>query len=164
MASFMRLVQRHYGGGSLGVGRGCGSGGQSEHKEGRAWDWAMNAGSAGDRSRVQALFNWLFATDAQCRSYANARRIGIMYIIWNHRMFRMYDTDRGWAPYSGPSPHTDHVHFSLTRDGGAGRVSYWNPTFRRARRLDTRAAPDPRRHPRRREWSAIRPLDRRLRR
>ncbi len=157
MASFIRLVHRHYGGGSLGVGRGCGSGGQSEHKEGRAWDWAMNAGSAGDRSRVQALFNWLFATDAQCRSYANARRIGIMYIIWNHRMFRMYDTDRGWAPYSGPSPHTDHVHFSLTRAGGAGRVSYWNPTFR---------APDNWTPEQRRirdvtlgrEWSGIRPL------
>ena len=130
MAAFIRLVHRHYGGGSLGVGRGCGSGGQSEHKEGRAWDWAMNAGSAGDRSRVQALFNWLFATDARCRSYANARRIGMMYIIWNRRMFRMYDVDRGWAPYSGPSPHTDHVHFSMTRAGGAGRVSYWNPTFR----------------------------------
>ncbi len=130
MASFMRLVQRHYGGGSLGVGRACSVGGQSEHKEGRAWDWAMNAGSAGDRSRVQALFNWMFATDAQCRSYAIARRIGIMYIIWNRRMFRMYDVDRGWAAYSGSSPHTDHVHFSLTRDGGAGRVSYWNPTYR----------------------------------
>ena len=157
MAAFMRLVQRHYGGGSLGVGRACGSGGQSEHKEGRAWDWAMNAGSAGDRSRVQRLFNWLFATDSRCRAYANARRIGIMYIIWNRRMFRMYDVDRGWAPYSGPSPHTDHVHFSLTRAGGAGRVSYWNPTFRAP------AGWTPEDHRVRdvtlgREWSTIRPL------
>jgi hypothetical protein len=157
MAAFIRLVQRHYGGGSLGVGRGCGSGGQSEHKEGRAWDWAMNAGSAGDRSRVQALFNWLFATDARCRSYANARRIGMMYIIWNRRMFRMYDVDRGWAPYSGPSAHTDHVHFSMTRAGGAGRVSYWNPTFR----APAGWTPE---HRRIRdvtlggEWSTIRPL------
>ena len=54
--------------------------------------------------------------------YARARRLGMMYIIWNRRMFRMYDTARGWAPYSGPSPHTDHVHFSLTRRGGAGSV------------------------------------------
>lgn len=130
MAAFMRIVHRNYGGGSLGVGRACGAGGQSEHKEGRAWDWAMNAGSAGDRATVQRFFNWLFATDAQCNRYAVARRIGIMYMIWNHRMFRMYDIGRGWAPYSGASPHTDHVHISLTRAGGAGSVSYYNPTYR----------------------------------
>jgi len=130
MAAFMRMVMNHYGGGSLGVGRACGVGGTSEHKEGRAWDWAMNAGSARDRASVQSLFNWLFATDRQCNAYSRARRLGMMYIIWNRRMFRMYDVDRGWAPYSGSSPHTDHVHFSLTRDGGAGRVSWYNPTYR----------------------------------
>ena len=123
----------------------------------------MNAGSAGDRCRVQALMNWLFATDARCNHYARARRLGVMYIIWNRRMFRMYDTDRGWAPYSGPSPHTDHVHFSLTRAGGAGRVSFCGPTFRApagwtpssAGSATSRSAAT---------WTAIRPLDRRLRR
>ncbi len=157
MARFVRLVQRRYGGGSLGVSRGCGSGGQSEHKEGRAWDWAMDAGRTRDRNRVQSLFNWLFATDSSCRRFANARRIGIMYIIWNRRMFRMYDTDRGWARYSGPSAHTDHVHFSLTRAGGAGRVSYWNPTFR----APAGWTPDQRRIQEQslgRNWTTIRPL------
>ena len=78
-------------------------------------------------------------------------------------MFRMYDVDRGWAPYSGSSPHTDHVHFSLTRDGGAGRVSYWNPTFR----APANWAPDQRRvagRHRARKWDTIRPLSGRLRR
>ena len=129
MAAFMRIIYANYGGGSLGVGRGCGVGGTSEHKEGRAWDWAMNAGSAADRATVQRAMDWLFTTDRECNTYSVARRIGIMYIIWNRRMFRIYDTDRGWAPYSGSSPHTDHVHFSLTRDGGAGRVSWYNPTY-----------------------------------
>ena len=129
MAAFMRMVLNHYGGGSLGVGRACSAGGTSEHKEGRAWDWAMNAGSARDRASVQRLMNWLFATDAQCNRFSRARRLGMMYIIWNRRMFRMYDTGRGWAPYSGSSPHTDHVHFSLTRDGGYGRVSWYNPIY-----------------------------------
>ncbi|MBL8774347.1 MAG: VCBS repeat-containing protein [Acidimicrobiales bacterium] len=129
MAAFRRLVQANYGGGSLGVGRACNIGGTSEHKEGRAWDWAMNAGRASDRARVQSLFDFLFATDNNCNTFANARRLGVMYIIWNRQMFRMYDTDRGWSPYSGASPHTDHVHFSLTRDGGAGRVSYWSRVF-----------------------------------
>ena len=151
MAAFRRLVQANYGGGSLGVGRACNIGGTSEHKEGRAWDWPNNAGSAADRARVQSLFDFLFATDNNCNTFANARRLGVMYIIWNRQMFRMYDTDRGWAPYSGSSPHTDHVHFSLTRDGGAGRVSYWSrvyhaPTFRAGSRdvrgVDVNAAWD----------------------
>ena len=129
MAAFMRIVFANYGGGSLGVGRACGAGGQSEHKEGRAWDWAMNAGSSRDRATVQRFFNWLFTTDRQCNRFSVARRIGIMYMIWNHRMFRMYDVDRGWAPYSGSNPHTDHVHISLTRAGGAGRVSWYNPIY-----------------------------------
>jgi hypothetical protein len=129
MAAFMRIVYANFGGGSLGVGRSCSVGGQSEHKEGRAWDWANNAGSSADQARVHRFFNWLFATDRQCNAYAVARRIGIMYLIWDHRMFRMYDVGRGWAPYSGSSPHTDHVHISLTRDGGAGRVSYYNPSY-----------------------------------
>ena len=129
MQRFMDMVRANYGGGSLGVGRACNVGGTSEHKEGRAWDWAMNAGSSSDRARVDSLFRWLFETDNNCNRYARARRLGIMYIIWNRRMFRMYDTARGWAAYSGPSPHTDHVHFSLTRAGGAGTTSFWNPTY-----------------------------------
>jgi hypothetical protein len=130
MARFMNMVRTHYGGGSLGVGRACGAGGTSEHKEGRAWDWAMNAGSARDRARVQALMDWLFATDVRCNHYSRARRLGVMYIIWNRHMFRLYDVDRGWASYSGASPHTDHVHFSLSRAGGAGTTSFWNPRYR----------------------------------
>ena len=54
-----------------------------------------------------------------------ARRFGIMYIIWNHKMWRAYDPGRGWAPYSGVSPHTDHIHFSFTWDGAYGRTSWW---------------------------------------
>src|SRR5690606_36651158 len=129
MAAFRRLIQSNYGGGSLGVGRACSIGSTSEHKEGRARDWALNAGSARDRAAAQGDFDFLFATDNNCNTYSNARRLGVMYIIWNRRMFRLFDTDRGWTPYSGPSPHTDHVHFSLTRDGGAGRVSYWSRTY-----------------------------------
>jgi hypothetical protein len=128
--AFANLLLNNFGGGNSGIGRPCNVGGTSEHKEGRAFDWANNAGSARDRSRVNAALHWLFATDVNCNAYANARRLGIMYVIWNRRMFRMYDADRGWAPYSGASPHTDHVHFSLTRAGGNKRTSYWTRTYR----------------------------------
>jgi len=54
-----------------------------------------------------------------------ARRFGIMYIIWNKKMWRAYDPGRGWAAYTGSSPHTDHIHFSFSWDGAYGRTSWW---------------------------------------
>jgi FG-GAP-like repeat len=127
--AFMNMVMTHFGGSSLGISRACTIGGTSEHKEGRAWDWSNNAGRAADRARVQRVFTWLFATDAHCNRYANARRLGIMYVIWNRQFFGLYDTEEGWRPYTGSSPHTDHVHFSLTRDGAYQRTSWWNPVW-----------------------------------
>jgi peptidoglycan hydrolase-like protein with peptidoglycan-binding domain len=54
-----------------------------------------------------------------------ARRFGIMYIIWNKKMWRAYDPGRGWAAYTGSSPHTDHIHFSFSWDGADKRTSWW---------------------------------------
>ena len=69
---------------------------------------------------------------------ANARRLGIMYIGWGDEMWRAYDTDRGWTELKGCYSlqgsgsdtfcHRDHVHFSMTWDGAAGRTSYWDNT------------------------------------
>ena len=47
-------LQRHYRGtGSLGISRACGHGGVSEHKEGRAFDWKVDASSKRDRALVK---------------------------------------------------------------------------------------------------------------
>jgi peptidoglycan hydrolase-like protein with peptidoglycan-binding domain len=54
-----------------------------------------------------------------------AKRFGINYIIWNRQMWRAYDPARGWAPYYGVSPHTDHIHFSFNWDGAYKRTSWW---------------------------------------
>ncbi len=139
-AAFRSMVMANYGGGDSGIVRACSVGSTSEHKEGRAWDWSMNAYDAGDRARVQDLFNWLFATDTNCNRFANARRLGLMYVIWNRQMFRMYEPARGWTAYTGPVPHTDHVHFSFTRAGGNATTSYWTrnyqaPPFRASDRV-----------------------------
>ena len=124
--AFRDMLLRAYPGSlDYGIVRACNVGGTSEHKEGRAFDWGMNANSATDRARVDDLMRWLLATDQYGNRHANARRLGIMYIIWNHRMLRMYRIDSGWQPYSGPNPHTDHVHFSLTRAGGNKQTSFW---------------------------------------
>ena len=130
-ARLRTLVMNAFGGADFGIARACNIGGTSEHKEGRAWDWGMNATSSADRAKVSRLMTWLLTTDGAGNRYAMARRLGIMYIIWNRQMFRLYDPSRGWTAYSGPSPHTDHVHFSLTRPGGAGTTSYWQGNFGR---------------------------------
>ena len=41
-----RLLLGKFGGGSGGITRSCSSGGLSEHKEGRAWDWSLRASKA----------------------------------------------------------------------------------------------------------------------
>ncbi len=133
MVAFRNDVMARYGGSDLGIGRACSVGSTSEHKEGRAWDWGMDVGDPADRARVDDLLAWLLGSDAECHAYANARRLGVMYIIWNRRMLRMYDVERGWTPYSGPSPHTDHVHFSLTRAGGNAETSYYRRANDQAR-------------------------------
>ena len=112
--------------GTFGIGRSCNIGGTSEHKEGRAWDWAANASNAAQHRSVDRMLTWLLATDAQGNRHAMARRLGIMYIIWDRQMFRMYRVNDGWQPYHGSSPHTDHVHISFTRAGGNKTTSYWS--------------------------------------
>jgi hypothetical protein len=109
----------------LGITRGCSIGPPSEHKEGRAWDWANNAFSKTARSRVAEVLSWLFRTDQYGNRYAMARRLGIMYIIWNRRIFDVFNVAAGWQPYYGPSPHTNHVHFSFTWAGAEKKTSFW---------------------------------------
>jgi hypothetical protein len=126
VAAFRDLLLRTYpDSGSLGIVKDCGAGGQSEHKEGRAFDWAMNAANPTQAAEVSALLSWLLKTDQYGNTNAMARRLGIMYMIWNRQMFRAYAPERGWAPYSGESAHTDHVHFSFGWSGANKATSYW---------------------------------------
>lgn len=48
----------------------------------------------------------------------NASRLGVTYIIWNRRIWDSRN-QRGWEPYRGSSPHTDHVHISFHPDAGS---------------------------------------------
>ncbi len=112
--------------GDDGITRGCNDGGTSEHKEGRAWDWKVSVNNPEDVAAVNTLFAWLFATDQYGHQFAMARRLGIMYIIWNHRIWGAYNAAEGWRPYTGtPNPHTDHVHFSFYWIGANQQTSFW---------------------------------------
>lgn len=124
VAEFRDMVLAAYPGtGDSGIGRACNVGGQSEHKEGRAWDWRVSATSQGHIAN-DAL-NWLLATDKFGNKHALARRFGIMYIIWNRQVWRAYDPDAGWRPYTGENPHTDHVHFSFGWPGANKQTTWW---------------------------------------
>lgn len=111
---------------SLGISRSCGVGGRSEHKEGRAFDWGANLGVAAERAAAQDFLAHLFATDSHGNRHALVRRMGLMYVIWNHQIWSAYRADAGWRPYSGSSPHTDHVHMSLSWAGAQGLTSFWS--------------------------------------
>ena len=118
------------------ISRGCDVGDQSEHKEGRAFDWMTSVRNAQERANAESFLNWLLATDANGVPYANAMRMGVMYIGWNDRIWRGYDPGRGWAELKGcfatPAPasdttcHRNHIHISLTWDGAAGLTSMWS--------------------------------------
>jgi hypothetical protein len=136
--AFRRIVLnsfRNTGPGS--ISRACSVGGTSEHKEGRAWDWGVSVGSKSDRRAVNRLLDWLFDRDRYGNKHARATRLGIMYLIWNRRIWfpwsgwRTYCVQRGSVcrdPDDGSArhPHTDHVHFSFTWPGAKKRTTYWN--------------------------------------
>ncbi|MDP9795018.1 hypothetical protein J2S43_003530 [Catenuloplanes nepalensis] len=123
---FRELVLRQYPAtGDSGIVRSCADGGVSEHKEGRAWDWTINAASATDHARADELLAWLLATDSHGNQHANARRLGVMYIIFDRRIWGSYQAGDGWRTYTGSNPHTDHVHFSFSRAGALKQTTWW---------------------------------------
>lgn len=115
--------------------RSCGSGGQSEHKDGRAFDWMLDAKDADDRAVADAFLVEAFADDELGDTDALARRMGIMYVIWNDRMYAAWE---GFEPKKYLSSgcrtrrtcsvtlrHRDHMHISLSRAGAKGRTSWY---------------------------------------
>lgn len=129
-----RWTLRRFGGRFGGISRACG-GSRSEHTEGRAFDWKVDVRSRADRLRVRRLFAALFAEDAAGNPDALARRMGIMYVIWDDRIWSAHDGFRA-RPYLSSScrtlracsrtlRHRDHVHISLTRFAARGRYSWY---------------------------------------
>jgi hypothetical protein len=109
--------------GSDGDMRACDDGGTSEHKDGRAWDWGADHRIPKERAAGKSILRWLFATDANGDKDAMFRRLGLMYIIWNHRIW-----EGSWKPYQCTGVtlcHVDHMHFSFGWAGAEKKTSYW---------------------------------------
>ncbi|MCU1678132.1 MAG: hypothetical protein JWM93_2890 [Frankiales bacterium] len=124
--AFRAFAERNFGAGDLGITRSCHAGGTSEHKEGRAWDAAYNYYNPTQRARAERLIAWLLAPDSYGNQAANAKRLGIMYIIWHKHIWAPYDLESGWRAYSGPDPHTSHIHISFTWDGAMKRTTWFS--------------------------------------
>lgn len=86
----------------------------SEHPKGRACDFAVDpsctfCGDAGGGAKA-------YGDDLADFLVFNAERLGVLYVIWYHRIW-LASTGR-WKPYSGgrgdpSSDHTNHVHLSI---------------------------------------------------
>lgn len=127
------LVAR--GGGYGEISRSCAGSSISEHKESRAFDWVLDARSEADRAVAAALLDEILAPDDTGQPSALARRMGIMYVIWNDQMYASYDefvakkylssSCRNRRSCSPTLRHQDHVHLSLTRQGAKGLTSWY---------------------------------------
>ncbi|GAA0813021.1 hypothetical protein [Spirilliplanes yamanashiensis] len=120
------LLNRTYGTHSSGIGRACRTN-TSEHYEGRALDYSLNVTRPADVTVANDVLAWLLATDRHGNPHAIARRLGVMYIIWNKRIWRAYRP--GWGAYScdgTPSGcHTNHIHISFSWAGARRQTTWW---------------------------------------
>lgn len=129
VTAFAKLVLATYPGTrSNGIVRACSVGGQSEHKEGRAWDWDVPVNDPAKNAAATAMLSWLLARDGAGNEAAMARRLGVMYMVYDRKIWSAYKADLGWRPYTGSNPHTDHVHFSFSWAGAYRHTSYWTGT------------------------------------
>jgi hypothetical protein len=124
VVAFRNLILGKFGGVDLGIARDCRVAGDSEHKEGRAWDYGLNWYDKADRARAAQTIEFLTETVAGDPA-RRAKRLGIMYMIWNEEIWSSYRAADGWRPYTGASPHRDHIHISLSWNGATMRTSWW---------------------------------------
>lgn len=127
------LVRTHPGTRSSSLLRDCSGTSTSEHKDGRALDWGVDVADAEERKAAYAWLAKIFAADAQGNKHALARRMGIMYVIWDDHIYsayngfqkRLYTSCEPLSDCSKTTRHRDHVHVSLSRAGAAAQTSFF---------------------------------------
>jgi peptidoglycan hydrolase-like protein with peptidoglycan-binding domain len=129
-----QLLTSTYAGTTFGSAYACGTDGSvSEHYEGRAIDWMVSIRNKSQHADALAVINWLLATDARGNRFAMARRLGVMYLIYDNLMWGAWDGT--WQAYDNcaktPQPsddnacHRNHMHISLSWNGAMGTTSFW---------------------------------------
>ncbi len=119
---------------SSNITRAC-SASDSGHEEGRAIDWMTNSRVPAQNADAKAFLNWLLATDAYGNKFAMARRLGIMYLIYDSRTI-FISSSATWTEYHhclttetssslDTTCHRNHVHISLTWPGAREQSSWY---------------------------------------
>lgn len=132
-----RLLVARFPDTSFNTSYSCGTdGSRSEHYDGRAIDWMVNSRNPAQAKEAASAIHWFLATDKAGHLRAIAKRIGLMYVIWNGKIWGSYNAS--WEPYqncldaSMLSPahdsycHRNHVHISLSWNGATGRTSFFS--------------------------------------
>jgi hypothetical protein len=120
---------------SMGMMRDCRVGGTSEHKDGRAFDWGADIRKPREKRSAYRFIRAALATDAAGNAHALARRMGIMYLIYDDTIWSSY-RDFQPRPYlnagckrrkgcSRTLRHLNHVHISLGYAGAAAQTSWY---------------------------------------
>jgi hypothetical protein len=133
-ARLAQLLRATYPGTATSTVYSCGTdGNRSEHYDGRAIDWMVSIRNATQRSEAGAVLSWLLATDRRGNTFAMARRLGVMYVIYNNRIWGSWSG--AWAPYNNCASlpqlandgacHRNHMHISLSWNGALGRTTFW---------------------------------------
>ena len=130
-----RWVVNHFDGGYGPIGRPCRSGGTSEHKEGRAFDRTLDATKKADRQRAAVMMERIFRARRDGQEHVLARRMGIMYIIWNDHMYSadnrfekrdyLSSSCTAKADCSTTLRHRNHMHISLIRKAARAETSWY---------------------------------------
>lgn len=107
----------------------------SHHHSGRALDVMIDVRTARTKNDGKALLEWLFFRDG-----ARVKRLGIVEIIWNDRIWTTAmdsanptPKTRQWrdhraadCPEDGETAcHYNHIHFTLSKAGAAQDTTYW---------------------------------------
>lgn len=144
-ATIDQVLRPTYGGASWNylTQRTCVPSSESGHDNGTSLDWMRRHDRAAERAQVDAFLRWLLASDRDGNTHANARRLGIMYLIWDDKVFKLYRASAGWTTYTRTvrgvkTPctslqasaydtvcHRDHLHISYTAAGAAKQTSFW---------------------------------------
>jgi peptidoglycan hydrolase-like protein with peptidoglycan-binding domain len=119
----LALATYQRGGTSPATPRLCSSGSQSEHKDGRAWDWMLSHANKADRTAAADFLSWVTGPGPSGEVGEMASRLGIMYVIYNRRIWSAYSP--GWRDYAGADPHTSHIHISMSWNGARAHTSFW---------------------------------------
>lgn len=91
----------------------------SVHSIGRAIDLMIREVSPGvaDNTAGDAVANWLIS---------HAEEIGVQIVIWDRSSWRVErPAGSKLRDYTGPIPHTDHIHMELSLDGANRRTRFF---------------------------------------